>query len=253
MSGGAVGLASAAEGSARVADYHTLPFAVATALSASNVYRGGIQVGNIYGSGSNWGLGGTDTGTLIRNAALGAGVYQIRGGANAHIMRIPLVVIKPTNVTRWRNGLWVVEVTLAWPTNAVGADNGLVMGFNNIGNLRRSISQGWYFENDTAGVIRAAVRGPTGTVFTNTTVAPTDLTKVRVEFRQAIKSRPATVRFFVNDAFLVESNSDDGNFPAIGAGTDSVVTTGLGCGSATDYVHVYDWNVWNGPDTVVGG
>lgn len=242
------------EGSARHTDYHLIPFRGSAGSFGSAASCRDGTLANVQSNASNWGLGGTDTGTLV--TYLGTSMYRFRGGMQSHSVRIPWVTTRPSAITKWRDGLWVVECILAWPNDAVGADNGLIMGFvDNVANLRRSVSSNIVtVENDTAGVIRISVTGPAGTVFTNLGVSPTALTKVRVELRNATRDADGSLRVFVNDAGTpsVIVGTADANCPVKGAGVDGLFGFGIGVGSAVNYVNVADWSFWRGPDTSVG-
>jgi len=243
------------EGSARVTNIMWAPrrAAVASLNGAAND-RAGTGAA-VVGSSSNWGLGGTDGGTLIQN--LGAACYQIRGGAVQHEQRFPLVRTRPTNITAWRIGLYVFEVVLAWPNNAVGADNGLLWGYqDSVNTCRPSAGQCMAVMNDTAGGLVFVMVGPTGTQTTaiGAGLVLTDWLKVRVESRSATKTQDASVLVYLNDSSqaAVSKTSADANFPAIGAGASALWNHGVGCGSAVNYVHVREWHVWTGPDTSIG-
>lgn len=247
-------ISPAGEGSARSIDIMLAPrFSAANALTGANAARGGIAYG-IVGTSSNWGLGGTDSGTLVRYK--GSAVWQVRGGCIGHEIRVPLVTTRPTAITMWRDGLWVSEVVLAWPTNAVGADNGFIWGpQGNVGNLRPSVAQCCALMNDLAGGLNFVMRGPTGTQTTAIAgLTLTEFNKFRVEMKPATRDADATIQVFVNDAGApaISKTSSDANFPPVGAAADSMYAQAIGTSSATDYVNIKEWRVWSGPNTTIG-
>jgi hypothetical protein len=256
MAGEAV-VSPIAEGAARVTNISFSPRR-STNLSLTSAANDRAGTGALLvGSSSNWGLGGTDGGTLVLSAALGCGVWQIRGGGVQHEQRFALVRSRPPNITAWRNGLFVFEIVIAWPSNAVGADNGILWGYqDSVNTCRPSAGQCFAVRNDTAGALLFTMVGAVGTQDTviGAGLVLTDLLKVRVECRSATKNADASVSVFLNDAPVaaVVKTSADANFPAIGAGASSLFTHGVGCGSAVNFLHVRDWNVWNGPNTTVG-
>lgn len=243
-----------ANGSARHGDVHWFPRRSAAAGLGSAAWDRAGTGALLVGSASNWGLGGTDQGTLTRY--LGGAAYQVRGGMVAMDARIPLVTTRPLNIRKWQDELWVFEVVLGYPTNAVGADNGVIWGFqDNIANLRPSVGQCWMIANNTLGDIGFVQRGPTGT---DATVLfgldAAQYNKFRVEMRNATSSTDATMQVFVNDSSTpaISKNSSEANFPPCAAGSNSVINIGVATSSATDYVMVRDWNVWMGPNTQIG-
>lgn len=245
-----------AQGSARHYDVELLPlWAASSGLDNASAActRAGTPL-NLLGTSSNWGLLGTDTGTLTRYGP-GTQMYQVRGGAIGAAARFPWVVARQANITSWRTGLWVAEVILVWPTNATGADNGFLWGWRDVNNNRRSVNECWGVESDNAGNVRVFVRGPTGTDFTPVPgIVPTDLTKIRVELRNATRDVEASCQVYINDAaapaFVQAGNA--ANFPATAAAPNCLISFAVGCGSDVNYVLLRDWGVWRGPNTVLG-
>lgn len=208
----------------------------------------------VSGAASNWGFGG-EAPTMI--AYKSASCFRIRQGATFSDYRIPLVCAKPPQIVSWPDGLWVLELVAAWPTNTAGVENGLVFGFvDALANLRPVTGAGAGFAvYNEGGVLTFAMRGAVG--LDSTPIASaliTEWNKIHVELRNATKDNDASVRLFVNDAQVadVTKTSADANFPAVGATVNSVLNWGVGVASATEYMNFRNLRVSRGPNSVVG-
>lgn len=244
----------APEGSARTIDVEMHPYRAtgATPQSAS-AGRNGAQVAILNGASSNWGLGG-EAPTMI--AYKSASCFRIRQGAIFSDFRIPLVCAKPPQITSWEDGLHMVGLVGAWPTNTAGKDNGLVLGFvDAVANLRpiAGLGQGWTVYNEN-GVLTFAMRGAVGLDSTPLTATVTEWNKILLKFRHATKDNDATLELFLNDAptAVVTKTSADANWPAVGATVNSVINWGVGVDSATEYFNFRNVRFTRGPNSVVG-
>jgi hypothetical protein len=243
------------DGSARMGDIEMLP-TVTSGSGPNNAFvsRAGHVAGFVTTS-SNWALGG-EAPTIIEYK--GASCYRIRQDAIGFDFRAAVIVTKPLAFRVSRNPLFILEALLAWPTNTVGVENGLVLAFqNNLANNRpiSTAQTGFAIYND-GGALTFAMRGAVGlqTTVIATGFALTEWHKIRIEILSATRDADATLRVFVNDsgAASIVKTAADANWPAIGATANSAISVGLGVLSATEYCNWRDIGFWRGPDTPLG-
>lgn len=236
---------SVPDGSARTFEWRQLVLHQPAGYASGGVSRGGKQVAAFPGA-TNWGLGGeVPTFVTYKNGFF----TRIRQGAAQFGPAFAWCNQQPTNRFSWRQGLYVFEGILAWPTNTAAVDNGFFITNNSFQRVITQAQAGFGIWNDN-GVCKWTNQGAGRTDFILNT-GGSDISepfKFRIEMRNATADRVASVAVLINDVrqVLVQGASLPVNVNAPGW------FTYIGVLSATEYCYFRDFKYFAGPDTSIG-
>jgi hypothetical protein len=238
---------SIADGSARTFEWRQLPNHNPGGTTAGNDRGGLFPPGSVFPSATNWGLSGEAPAQISYRDMY---FQRQEGGASQFGPRFPWVSTQqPLNRFAWRQGLYVLQGVLAWPTDTVAVDNGIFVSNNTFNRVVQQATAGFGIWNDN-GVCKFTMQGAVRTdiVLNNSPGGIREPMKFRMEIRSATKDIPASVVCIINDT---QQALFKGSALPVNNNINAWMTY-IGVLSNTSYIYYRDLHFFCGPDTTLG-